>query len=462
MAINRRQFIGIATAASGICLAFSPMRALAQVSSPKPPTNLRVGDIATVPRVNVKTFGVVGDGITDDSDALKRALSSGGDLLVPRGNYVIKKRVVVSGVGGSVLFEDGSVLLNRDPTQGAIFYQNCSNLTIDGLTTRLDIARALRSFQGSGILFQRCINLTALALRVEGAHGAGILFDECTTVAANDLYVENTGADGVHFSNCGGVNVTLVRTKNTGDDGLAFVNYAAKPEGGAAAAADITIVDSKARGIAVVGQSDVHVDRFSINGTAAPGIIVAEDTAYATRIPSRVTIQTGTVQRVGAVLPNTGNQFGASISSAVTVKLANIKINGGPSRGISVNDATGIAIEKTEIYDTADDAINIQRADVTLNDVKFDRVAGYAAYFDNCSKVAATLLQVGTVATAKSAPGVLVFNQNKSVTLRDVRSTIAATGRKIYLSSGQVGEVQLGSGTAFTLVNQSLTAIKVL
>ncbi|ULT28276.1 hypothetical protein KUH03_17805 [Sphingobacterium sp. E70] len=67
--------------------------------------------------LNVKDFGALGDGSTDDTDALQKALDkgTGKSVFFPRGDYVISKPLVipnsvkilgegdVGGVGGMVI-----------------------------------------------------------------------------------------------------------------------------------------------------------------------------------------------------------------------------------------------------------------------------------------------------------------------------------------------------------------------
>ena len=43
-------------------------------------------------RINVKDYGAVGDGFTDDTDALQEALSAGGgkEVFFPKGRYLVR------------------------------------------------------------------------------------------------------------------------------------------------------------------------------------------------------------------------------------------------------------------------------------------------------------------------------------------------------------------------------------
>ena len=49
--------------------------------------------------VSVKDFGAVGDGITDDSDAIQKALNAATSVYIPKGVYVITKELEVTKPG---------------------------------------------------------------------------------------------------------------------------------------------------------------------------------------------------------------------------------------------------------------------------------------------------------------------------------------------------------------------------
>tara|TARA_R110000744_G_C19357402_1_gene561021 strand:+ start:1194 stop:2849 length:1656 start_codon:yes stop_codon:yes gene_type:complete len=53
--------------------------------------------------LNVKDFGAVGDGITDDSDAFEAATALGGTVYVPDGTYYLTRTITVNTVGCNVV-----------------------------------------------------------------------------------------------------------------------------------------------------------------------------------------------------------------------------------------------------------------------------------------------------------------------------------------------------------------------
>jgi hypothetical protein len=63
--------------------------------------------------VNVKSYGAVGDGVSDDTAAIQAALNAGGTVYIPDGAYVISSMLTVSGrsSGGLVGNGSGSIII---------------------------------------------------------------------------------------------------------------------------------------------------------------------------------------------------------------------------------------------------------------------------------------------------------------------------------------------------------------
>ena len=91
---------------------------------------------------NVKTFGAKGNGTTDDTNAIKDALSSassGGIIYFPEGKYVITSDIKLP--DGSIIMGDGidkTVLLTDNRISSADNYSGIYNLTLKSKTVRPD------------------------------------------------------------------------------------------------------------------------------------------------------------------------------------------------------------------------------------------------------------------------------------------------------------------------------------
>lgn len=90
--------------------------------------------------VSVKDFGAVGDGVTDDSDAIQNALASNRAIYFPSGTYIVSKKIQVGNLSNFKLFGDGAGVSIIKANQTAVFNQHmfnvdtCSNFEVCGLT----------------------------------------------------------------------------------------------------------------------------------------------------------------------------------------------------------------------------------------------------------------------------------------------------------------------------------------
>lgn len=107
--------------------------------------------------LNVRDFGAKGDGITDDSDAIQRALLQAGtpdypgflywlyaavpEVFFPEGTYIISRTLLVPVCGGPkgvsnhiTLRGDNAIIKQIDPTQDILYFRMSHRSLIEGLT----------------------------------------------------------------------------------------------------------------------------------------------------------------------------------------------------------------------------------------------------------------------------------------------------------------------------------------
>ncbi len=209
--------------------------------------------------VNVKDYGAIGDGVTDDSAAIKAAeaaLTSGGTLYFPDGDYRFAQQhpagdaaILVNGLSNvTVQFAPGARLLmdNLDAngngtSHGIRIVGSASYVTILNPTIEWVTAPSARSFgDGLSVLgwpsdspppsgwtgstgtveFVSIVNA-----RVVNAPQTGAVIMGASDVTVTDFTAVNTKADGLHVNASRRVTVDGLTAQNTGDDGLAFVTY---------------------------------------------------------------------------------------------------------------------------------------------------------------------------------------------------------------------------------------------
>lgn len=137
--------------------------------------------------VNVKDFGAVGDGETDDTEAIQEAVNSvgRGTVYVPKGTYVITSPIKLSyrrsligepankGFGGSVL-KAGADMDSMITTDGWGHNMRIESLTLDGSADRgysVDRGLELTFFTGSRVGNVKITNLRGTGIYFSGYDG---------------------------------------------------------------------------------------------------------------------------------------------------------------------------------------------------------------------------------------------------------------------------------------------------
>lgn len=93
--------------------------------------NRKIGDLA----VNVKNYGAKGDGVTDDTNAIKTALTENANVHFPKGDYVISSSIVFN--SHTITADKGTRILKNFGgvgvfVVGGVLTTTITNLSVDG------------------------------------------------------------------------------------------------------------------------------------------------------------------------------------------------------------------------------------------------------------------------------------------------------------------------------------------
>jgi hypothetical protein len=306
---------------------------------------------------------------TQNRQNLIKALSrSSEDIVFPPGDYLVDNSgpdVVIKGFGGKLTFDRNARLVFTDTTRRGLVLHGGTGAEFYGLKTTFKTLPPSRVSYQECILFEDSTDTLVRDANIRGSAAAGLVFTVCKRPRVVGAVITDTMADGLYFANCQDARASNILTENTGDDGMSFTNYADYPDMSGGLATDVTVRKSRARGITVIGQRDVTIERFEVDRTAASGILSAYEENY--RAPSNVHFVDGTVKdagrQPGLSEKDPSNRAGVEFSGVGSmefrdirvispatdgvlgwapdgiVRLYNIRVENAPGRGFDLNDA---------------------------------------------------------------------------------------------------------------------------
>ncbi|MDI4648617.1 right-handed parallel beta-helix repeat-containing protein [Cohnella hashimotonis] len=323
--------------------------------------------------LSVTSCGAVANDGKDDYGAfaacLDKAKAQGKYVSVPAGEYQLSKILTLNGVKLIGAGMTKTTLISTDPQNGSIDLKG-NNAKLSGVkhVYQTTVARGDGSNEKNSITVRGATNFTIDGVYVYKSSTAGILVQGAAkggTITNNT--VDSTGADGIHITD-GSSDILIEKNtvKATGDDTIAVVSYAQDGP----AVHDVTIRGndvgylSKARGIAVVGGTDVLIEDNSVKDTHMAGIYIAVEANYNTVNVDRITVKNNTIDHAGIHEPENHPNVLIYASQGVidNVTFAGNTIKNAAHRGIGVWGDGQIK----DIYFTKNTLINAVGANTTF------------------------------------------------------------------------------------------------
>jgi parallel beta-helix repeat protein len=246
--------------------------------------------------------GATGDGIADCTASIRAALadaarSGSGVVFIPPGDYVYSGTLLI-GDNVAVIAALDSVLTARSERQAVMVKGD--NVVLRGLQLRSDATQRKQANHSHAIAAVKVRNLLIEDCVITGASAGGIYLEGCQDFVIRNNTVSRTLADTIHMT--GGSTTGIVSGNmclSGGDDGVAVVSYAPQR----VICRDIfitnnTVIGSRARGIAVVGGTNVRISDNRIEDTKWAGIYLASEESYDTYAASRISVDRNALRAV--------------------------------------------------------------------------------------------------------------------------------------------------------------------
>lgn len=385
------------------------------------------------------------------------------------GNYLMDNsgsHIVINNYEGKLTMEPDAFFVFTDRTRRGLSFRSGSGAAFHGLrSTFQESLPDARIFAEDCIAFLFSTDTLIKGADINGSAGAGLLFYQCVRPSVLGTTIRNTMADGLHFANCQDGTADTIRTVYTGDDGLAFVNYDDGPDNFGGQATDVTVIDSGARGITVVGQRGVTVDGFEVNATFASGILAAQDNSFNTRVPADTLFTNGTIRNAGRGHEGTGdgsvNKHGIFYERIKSVEFKNIRVYSPADRGVTgtakaferlLTDATTKAAEPSgvvtmtnvKVQDVPGAGFDLQGGEVHLEGLVARNIGRTGIFVNGCALAQYGKLTVENVSKTLNLRRAFGFEHNARVDGLELHvhdSQSPATGYVVKTYGEQIGNL---------------------
>lgn len=390
--------------------------------------------LAALPLVPADSFVNVLDfytgGFWNQAILAAAAQNPGRTLRFPAGNdYLIdngRGPFILPDFTGTLSFDPGARIVCTTLSRGCFHLVGGSQIRVENIRIAYSETPSTRIFE-SAFYAKATADLQVTSPVIENSPGAGVLISASFRPSVTRAFVYGTLADGISFENCEDAILSDSNTLDTGDDGISFINYENRnttefPNLIGGTAKNVKVKNSRTRGIAVAGQSNILVSNFVVENTSASGIIVLRDTSFSTRQPTNVKFSHGLIIDAGRLEPARATPYGINYSGIASAEFDDITILNPADRGLSGTAPAGrVTVRNLQITGGAD-CVNIgQTRSTMLSGVTVEDCSGYGIFISTQGNwVVAENLRAINVSRENPLRRAVWFENNGDVRVRGV------------------------------------------
>jgi polygalacturonase len=252
--------------------------------------------------LSLESFGAVGDGVTDDTDALNLAFSEaapGSTILIPAGRTYAHNDIVQILVPALYITGGGRLLATNEGSSGV--WINADRVVMENIVLQMkSTTRRWVEYESMKLRLMNSRGIVVRRVRIEGAAAAGIFVGNCHDYLIDRVVVRNTRADAIHNTE-GSSYGTILRPDiyNPGDDGVAFVSYRTDSDlvNNMLLQSPVFRFNSHGRAFSVVGGRDIIMNDLYSEDTDAAALYIAAEPSFDTYGVSNVKVNGGVFVR---------------------------------------------------------------------------------------------------------------------------------------------------------------------
>ncbi len=165
--------------------------------------------VGTLGYVTPEMYGAKGDGVTDDSNAIRSATNSGYDVMLT-GNYLVTQTVSIT--HNTSVIGNGATIKRADGFEGNLIKMR-ANSKISGLRIDGNREAMLAPFWSNTIEIATSDNCVVENVTIVNGNEAVIVYGDNVTI--RNCCISDCGGNGIHFSGANNVFVEHCRVTNT-------------------------------------------------------------------------------------------------------------------------------------------------------------------------------------------------------------------------------------------------------